>query len=226
MNASHHYVVKLVSNSSSGNSVSLLVRRRKDSDAFDVILNRDPADINGFGFVIISCGNCALIGRIIENSPAQRCQRLKVRDKIIAVNNVNITRMNHPDIVNMIKDSGLTLRLRILAADSYTVELIRGPKGFGFSIRGGLEFNMALFVLRVASDGPACSLLNIGDEIIEINQISTAGMTHSEAVLLISQSGPSVKLKLRKRDILSTTSMTNFSTALNNSESYASYYNE
>ena len=110
MNASHHYVVKLMSEC--GNNVSLLVRRRKDCDAFDVILNRDPNDTFGFGFVIISCNNCALIGRIIDNSPASRCGRLKVRDKIIAVNNVNITQMNHPDIVNMIKDSGLTLKLR------------------------------------------------------------------------------------------------------------------
>lgn len=222
MNASHHYVVKLMSEC--GSSVSLLVRRRKDSDAFDVVLNRDPVtDTFGFGFVIISCGNCALIGRIIDNSPASRCGRLKIRDKIISVNNVNITQMNHPDIVNMIKESGLSLKLRIIPADCYTVELIRSAKGFGFSIRGGMEFNMALFILRIAPDGAAYSLLNIGDQIIEINNISTAGMTHAEAVLLISQSG-ACKLKLRRRDVLTTTtSMTNFNTALQNPESYAYY---
>lgn len=37
-----------------------------------------------------------------------------------------------------------------------SVELERGPKGFGFSIRGGQEFGaMPLFVLRIADDGPA-----------------------------------------------------------------------
>lgn len=82
MNASHYNVVKLMSEC--GSTVSLLVRRRKDSDAFDVVLSRDPNDTFGFGFVIISCGNCALIGRIIENSPAHRCGRLKVR-KIISL---------------------------------------------------------------------------------------------------------------------------------------------
>jgi hypothetical protein len=36
------------------------------------------------------------------------------------------------------------------------VELSRGNRGFGFSIRGGKEFqNMPLFVLRLAEDGPA-----------------------------------------------------------------------
>ena len=199
MNASHHHVVDLMAEC--GQNVSLLVRRRKHCDAFDVQLRRDPNE--GFGFVIISCGQCALIGRIIENSPAARCQRLKIRDKIIAVNGVDITQMSHPEIVNMIKDSGLCLQLRIVPADCYTVELIRGPKGFGFSIRGGAEFNgMPLFILRVANDGPAWSLLNVGDEIIEINGRSTVDITHAQAVLWISQSAPHVKLKLRRQNVI------------------------
>ena len=36
----------------------------------------------------------------------------------------------------------------------FAVELQRGMKGFGFSIRGGREFHsMPLFVLRMAVDG-------------------------------------------------------------------------
>uniref|UniRef100_A0A8C5TBF9 PDZ domain-containing protein n=1 Tax=Malurus cyaneus samueli TaxID=2593467 RepID=A0A8C5TBF9_9PASS len=34
-------------------------------------------------------------------------------------------------------------------------ELERGPRGFGFSLRGGKEYNMGLFILRLAEDGPA-----------------------------------------------------------------------
>lgn len=38
----------------------------------------------------------------------------------------------------------------------HAVELSRGTRGFGFSIRGGREFqNMALFVLQIADNGPA-----------------------------------------------------------------------
>lgn len=37
----------------------------------------------------------------------------------------------------------------------YPVELERGPRGFGFSLRGGKEYNMGLFILRLAEDGPA-----------------------------------------------------------------------
>ncbi|KAK6011532.1 hypothetical protein OSTOST_23376 [Ostertagia ostertagi] len=39
-----------------------------------------------------------------------------------------------------------------------SVELERGARGFGFSIRGGQEFGaMPLFVLRIAEDGPAAN---------------------------------------------------------------------
>ena len=38
----------------------------------------------------------------------------------------------------------------------YGVDLSRGTRGFGFSIRGGREFhNMPLFVLRIAENGSA-----------------------------------------------------------------------
>lgn len=38
----------------------------------------------------------------------------------------------------------------------HAVELTRGTRGFGFSIRGGREFqNMPLFVLQIAENGPA-----------------------------------------------------------------------
>ncbi len=35
------------------------------------------------------------------------------------------------------------------------MELERGPRGFGFSLRGGTEYNMGLYILRLAEDGPA-----------------------------------------------------------------------
>ncbi len=95
---------------------------------YDVTLNR--TDVDGFGFVIISSVNrngstigmeklhyysiiFFITGRIIENSPADRCQRLQVGDRIIAVNGIDILRMHHGEIVNLIKDSGLQVRLTV-----------------------------------------------------------------------------------------------------------------
>lgn len=196
--ATHQHVVELISACS--NRASLKVRRKKYGEACEVVLTRNMDE--GFGFVIISSGNCALIGRIIEGSPADRCQQLHVRDRIIAVNGRYITpNMQHPEIVNMIKESGSTLRLSIIPADCYTVELIKNAQSdnFGFSMRGGSEYDgTPLYILRVAPNGLARDLLNVGDQIIEINSIPTVGMTHQQAATIIKYSDPIVKLKLRR----------------------------
>lgn len=52
-------------------------------------------------------------GRILENSPAERCGRLHVGDRILAVNGVDISYMHHEEIVNLIKEAGYTVTLTI-----------------------------------------------------------------------------------------------------------------
>ncbi|XP_008576913.1 PREDICTED: membrane-associated guanylate kinase, WW and PDZ domain-containing protein 1 isoform X2 [Galeopterus variegatus] len=238
---------------------------------YDVEIRRGESE--GFGFVIVSsvsrpeagttfAGNACVamphkIGRIIEGSPADRCGKLKVGDRILAVNGCSITNKSHSDIVNLIKEAGNTVTLRIIPGDEssnatlltnaekiatittthtpsqqgaqetrnttkpkqesqfefkapqatqeqdfYTVELERGAKGFGFSLRGGREYNMDLYVLRLAEDGPAerCGKMRIGDEILEINGETTKNMKHSRAIELIKNGGRRVRLFLKRGD--------------------------
>lgn len=40
-------------------------------------------------------------------------------------------------------------------SEFYSVDLERDNKGFGFSLRGGREYNMDLYVLRLAEEGAA-----------------------------------------------------------------------
>ena len=83
----------------------------------------------------------------------------------------------------------------------YAVELGRGARGFGFSIRGGREFSsMPLFVLRIAVDGPAAAdgRLRVGDQIVEINGVNTKNMTHAEAIELIKSGGNVVRLLVKR----------------------------
>uniref|UniRef100_A0A8D2ZZ60 Membrane-associated guanylate kinase, WW and PDZ domain-containing protein 2 n=1 Tax=Scophthalmus maximus TaxID=52904 RepID=A0A8D2ZZ60_SCOMX len=210
----------------------------------DVVIHRKENE--GFGFVIISSlnrpENAAVItvphkiGRIIEGSPADRCGKLKVGDRILAVNGQSIISMPHADIVKLIKDAGLTVTLHIIPEegecshsgpssekqspmtqkhspqtqptpcvvlqdfDYFTVELEKSAKGFGFSIRGGREYKMDLFVLRLAEDGPAIrnGRMRVGDQIIEINGDSTRDMTHARAIELIKAGGRRVRLLLKR----------------------------
>ncbi|XP_077371603.1 membrane-associated guanylate kinase, WW and PDZ domain-containing protein 2 isoform X2 [Festucalex cinctus] len=84
--------------------------------------------------------------------------------------------------------------------DYFTVELEKSSKGFGFSIRGGREYKMDLFVLRLAEDGPAIrnGRMRVGDQIIEINGDSTRDMTHARAIELIKAGGRRVRLLLKR----------------------------
>ncbi|CAL8336862.1 unnamed protein product [Lota lota] len=80
-----------------------------------------------------------------------------------------------------------------------TVELERGARGFGFSLRGGTEYNMGLYILRLAEDGPALldGRIHVGDEIVEINGEPARGISHTRAIELIQAGGSKVVLLLR-----------------------------
>lgn len=82
-------------------------------NTYDVIINRQEHE--GFGFVIISSSNQmtgSTIGKIIPNSPADNNQ-LKIGDRIIRVNDIDISNLSHGDVVKIIKDSGLTVQLTV-----------------------------------------------------------------------------------------------------------------
>ena len=41
------------------------------------------------------------------------------------------------------------------SSELFEVQLNKSSSGFGFGIRGGKEFNLPLYILRVQVDGPA-----------------------------------------------------------------------
>lgn len=87
-------------------------------------------------------------------------------------------------------------------AEFYSVDLERDSKGFGFSLRGGREYSMDLYVLRLAEDGAAVrnGKMRVGDEILEINGESTKNMKHSRAIELIKNGGRRARLVLKRGD--------------------------
>merc|ERR1719357_1753918 len=119
LGASHHVVVGMMGHAAQRGQVALTVRRRQPQEGYregypyDVTVSRLQNE--GFGFVIISSVSRAgsTIGRIIEGSPAERCGRLQVGDRILAVNHVDINSLHHGDIVNPIKESGYSVTLTV-----------------------------------------------------------------------------------------------------------------
>ena len=55
----------------------------------------------------------AFLGRIIPQSPAARCGELSVDDKLLSVNDNDVSNMTHSEIVSMVKNSGLQVKLVI-----------------------------------------------------------------------------------------------------------------
>ena len=72
--------------------------------------------------------------------------------------------------------------------DAIRTLALHRPKGIslGFSIRGGREHNLGIYVSHVDSLSLAerCGLL-VGDQIIDVNGISFESITHSSAVLVL-----------------------------------------
>ncbi|KAM6982511.1 membrane-associated guanylate kinase, WW and PDZ domain-containing protein 3 isoform 2-T3 [Tautogolabrus adspersus] len=161
-----------------------------------------------------------------RGSPAARSGQIQPGDQLDAVEGRAVGGLQHRDLAQILRRAGNTLRLSItprhhssslsegaeLDIDGrvmkgsrgrskeesrfYSVDLERGPTGFGFSLRGGSEYNMGLYVLGLMDGGPAQRSIKI--QLVEINGDSTSGMTHSQAVEQIRRGGHRIHLVLKK----------------------------
>ncbi|XP_035402547.1 membrane-associated guanylate kinase, WW and PDZ domain-containing protein 1 isoform X18 [Cygnus atratus] len=170
---------------------------------YDVEIRRGENE--GFGFVIVSSVSRPEAGTTFESSNATL---LTNAEKIATITTTHtpqqIPQETSRNNTKPKQESQFDFKQPQAAQDQdfYTVELERGAKGFGFSLRGGREYNMDLYVLRLAEDGPAerCGKMRIGDEILEINGETTKNMKHARAIELIKNGGRRVRLFLKRGD--------------------------
>ncbi|XP_066474631.1 membrane-associated guanylate kinase, WW and PDZ domain-containing protein 1 isoform X10 [Tiliqua scincoides] len=170
---------------------------------YDVEIRRGENE--GFGFVIVSSVSRPEAGTTFESSNATL---LTNAEKIATITTTHTPQQMPQETRNNTKpkqESQFDFKPPPPSQpdqDFYTVELERGAKGFGFSLRGGREYNMDLYVLRLAEDGPAerCGKMRIGDEILEINGETTKNMKHARAIELIKNGGRKVRLFLKRGD--------------------------
>ncbi|TNN09569.1 Membrane-associated guanylate kinase, WW and PDZ domain-containing protein [Schistosoma japonicum] len=158
--------------------VDIVISRSEKSDGFGFFLtNTKPSTTNSLNDYSNvnnnNLKNTEFIAQLVPGSQAERMGLLSVGDQILAVNGIPTCGLHHDEVVRLIRESGNHIALKILPYSGSTsrgrkhplpmrdsvefpVTLFRGSRGFGFSIRGGQEFNrMPLVVLRIADGGAA-----------------------------------------------------------------------
>ncbi|XP_072349333.1 disks large homolog 4 isoform X4 [Scyliorhinus torazame] len=150
------------------------------------------------------------ITKIIPGGAAAQDGRLRVNDSILFVNDVDVREVTHSTAVEALKEAGSIVRLyvmrRKLAAEKLMeIKLIKGPKGLGFSIAGGIgnqhiPGDNSIYVTKIIEGGAAhkdCRL-QIGDKILAVNNVGLEDVMHEDAVAALKNTSDIVYLKIAK----------------------------
>uniref|UniRef100_A0A915C6B7 PDZ domain-containing protein n=1 Tax=Parascaris univalens TaxID=6257 RepID=A0A915C6B7_PARUN len=149
------------------------------------------------------------ISKITANSPAARSQKLRIGDRILFVNDVDVRTAKHQTAVEALKRSEPTVRLRVThepQPSGLREVILRRSCGepLGLRICGGINSPPAnpldktdegIFVEKVERGGAATgSSLAPGVRILEVNDESLLGCSQEEAARVLRRSGETVRL--------------------------------
>ncbi|XP_057206118.1 disks large homolog 4 isoform X5 [Triplophysa rosa] len=150
------------------------------------------------------------ITKIIPGGAAAQDGRLRVNDSILFVNDVDVREVTHSQAVEALKEAGAIVRLYVLRrkpiAEKITeMKLIKGPKGLGFSIAGGvgnqhIPGDNSIYVTKIIEGGAAHKdgRLQIGDKILAVNNVCLEDVMHEDAVGALKNTAEVVYLRVAK----------------------------
>uniref|UniRef100_A0A6Q2XDV8 Discs, large homolog 4a (Drosophila) n=1 Tax=Esox lucius TaxID=8010 RepID=A0A6Q2XDV8_ESOLU len=150
------------------------------------------------------------ITKIIPGGAAAQDGRLRVNDSVILVNDVDVREVTHSMAVEALKEAGPVVRLYILRRKPpmemvTQMKLVKGPKGLGFSIAGGVgnqhvPGDNSIYVTKIIEGGAAFKdgRLQIGDKILAVNQVCLEDVMHEDAVAALKNTGEVVYLRVAK----------------------------
>ncbi|KFO79650.1 Disks large 1, partial [Cuculus canorus] len=173
---------------------------------------------SGLGFSIaggtdnphIGDDSSIFITKIIAGGAAAQDGRLRVNDCILRVNEVDVRDVTHSKAVEALKEAGSIVRLYVKRRKPVTekiveIKLVKGPKGLGFSIAGGvgnqhIPENNSIYVTKIIEGGAAHKdgKLQIGDKLLAVNSVCLEEVTHEEAVTALKNTSDFVYLKVAK----------------------------
>uniref|UniRef100_A0A8C0HVJ9 Disks large homolog 1 n=1 Tax=Balaenoptera musculus TaxID=9771 RepID=A0A8C0HVJ9_BALMU len=173
---------------------------------------------SGLGFSIaggtdnphIGDDSSIFITKIIAGGAAAQDGRLRVNDCILRVNEVDVRDVTHSKAVEALKEAGSIVRLYVkrrkpVSEKIMEIKLIKGPKGLGFSIAGGvgnqhIPGDNSIYVTKIIEGGAAHKdgKLQIGDKLLAVNSVCLEEVTHEEAVTALKNTSDFVFLKVAK----------------------------
>lgn len=154
------------------------------------------------------------ITKIIPGGAAAQNGRLRVNDCIVRVNDTDVREVTHSGAVEALKEAGGLVRLCIRRRRSLTerimdIKLVKGPKGLGFSIAGGVgnqhvPGDNSIYVTKIIEGGAAHKdgRLQIGDKLVAVNASCLEEVTHEEAVAALKSTPDVVYLRVAKHSSL------------------------
>ncbi|XP_023195697.1 disks large homolog 4-like isoform X4 [Xiphophorus maculatus] len=154
------------------------------------------------------------ITKIIPGGAAAQNGRLRVNDCIVRVNDTDVREVTHSGAVEALKEAGGLVRLcirrrRSLAERIMDIKLVKGPKGLGFSIAGGVgnqhvPGDNSIYVTKIIEGGAAHKdgRLQIGDKLVAVNASCLEEVTHEEAVAALKSTPDVVYLRVSKHSSL------------------------
>ncbi|XP_036059638.1 disks large homolog 1 isoform X13 [Onychomys torridus] len=173
---------------------------------------------SGLGFSIaggtdnphIGDDSSIFITKIITGGAAAQDGRLRVNDCILRVNEADVGDVTHSKAVEALKEAGSIVRLYVkrrkpASEKIMEIKLIKGPKGLGFSIAGGvgnqhIPGDNSIYVTKIIEGGAAHKdgKLQIGDKLLAVNSVCLEEVTHEEAVTALKNTSDFVYLKVAK----------------------------
>ncbi|KAM9224284.1 disks large homolog 1 isoform 6-T7 [Dugong dugon] len=173
---------------------------------------------SGLGFSIaggtdnphIGDDSSIFITKIIAGGAAAQDGRLRVNDCILRVNEVDVRDVTHSKAVEALKEAGSIVRLYVkrrkpVSEKITEIKLVKGPKGLGFSIAGGvgnqhIPGDNSIYVTKIIEGGAAHKdgRLQIGDKLLAVNSVCLEEVTHEEAVTALKNTSEFVFLKVAK----------------------------
>ncbi|XP_076223881.1 MAGUK family member discs large 1 isoform X5 [Nomia melanderi] len=184
----------------------------------EIVLERGGA---GLGFSIAGgtdnphFGNdtAIYITKLIPGGAASADGRLRVNDTILQVNDVSVVDVPHAAAVDALKRAGNTVKLYVRRrrhTQLIEIELIKGNKGLGFSIAGGIgnqhiPGDNGIYVTKIMEGGAAQvdGRLVVGDKLVAVRNAlqgdkNLENVTHEEAVATLKATQDRVVLLVAK----------------------------